>query len=50
MANGEDVVSEAARVGVMLLDPQIGHMVKQAIERMRGVRCRGGSSKAYVTF
>lgn len=34
MAEGEDVVGETARIGVVLLDPQIGLMVEQAVENM----------------
>ena len=37
MHEGEDVVREAGRVGVMLLDPQVGFMVKQPIEDVGGV-------------
>jgi len=34
MAECKDVIGEASGVGVMLLDPQIGLMVEQAIENM----------------
>ena len=35
MAECKDLIGEASDVGVMLLDPQIGLMVEQAIENMR---------------
>ena len=38
MAKCKDVIGEASGVGVMLLNPQIGLMVEQAIENMRGIR------------
>ncbi len=31
---GEDVIGEARRVGVMLLDPQVGLVVQQAVEHV----------------
>ena len=31
---GEDVIGEARRVGVMLLDPQVGFVVQQAVEHV----------------
>ena len=37
MTEGKDVIGEAGSVGVVLLDPQIGLMVKQAVENVRGV-------------
>ena len=37
MHEGEDMVGEAGRVGVMLLDPQVGFMVKQSVEDVGGV-------------
>ena len=37
MAECKDVIGEASGVGVVLLDPQIGLMVEQAIENMRGI-------------
>ena len=37
MHEGEDVVREAGGVGVMLLDPQVGFMMKQPIENVSGV-------------
>ena len=37
MTECKDVIGEAGGVGVMLLDPQIGLMVEQAIENMRRI-------------
>ena len=37
MHEGEDVISEARRIGVVLFDPQIRFMVKQAVEDIGGV-------------
>ena len=34
MAECKDVIGEASGIGVMLIDPQIGLMVEQAIENM----------------
>ncbi len=34
---GEDVIGEASRVGVVLLDPQVGLVVQQAVEHIGGV-------------
>ncbi len=31
---GEDVIGEARRVGVVLLDPQVGFVVQQAVEHV----------------
>jgi len=42
MAECKDVVGKTTRVGVVLLDSQIGLMVEKAVENMRcvaGVRC-----------
>ena len=37
---GEDVVGEAGRVGVVLLDPQVGLVVEQPVEHVGGVAHR----------
>ena len=37
---GEDVVGEAGRVGVVLLDAQVGLVVEQAVEHVGGVADR----------
>ena len=37
MHEGEDMVREAGGVGVMLLDPQVGFMMQQAVENVGGV-------------
>lgn len=37
MTERKDVIGEAGSVGVVLLDPQIGLMVKQSVENVRGV-------------
>ena len=37
VAERKDVIGEASGVGVMLLDPQIGLMVEEAIENMRRI-------------
>lgn len=37
MHEGEDVIGEARRIGVVLLDPQIRLMVKQTVEDIGGV-------------
>ncbi len=37
---GEDVIGEARRVGVMLLDPQVGLVVQQAVEHVGSNRAR----------
>lgn len=34
---GEDVIREARRVGVVLFDSQVGFMVKQTVENIGGV-------------
>ena len=34
---GEDVIGEAGRVGVVLLDPQVGLVVQQAVEHIGGI-------------
>jgi hypothetical protein len=33
----KDVIGKAGSVGVVFLDPQVGLMVEQAVENMRGV-------------
>ena len=40
MHQGKDVIGEAGRVGVVLLDPQVGFVIQQAVERS------GGDAKA----
>ena len=42
---GEDVIGETGRVGVVLLDPQVGLVIQQAVEHIGGIsdvlaRCR----------
>lgn len=37
MHQGEDVIGEAGRVGVVLLDPQVGLVVQQTVEHIGGV-------------
>nr|QWP89228.1 hypothetical protein IHCLGBEB_00031 [Escherichia coli] len=34
---GKDVIGEAGRVGVVLLDPQVGLVVQQAVEHIGGI-------------
>ncbi len=34
---GEDVIGEAGRVGVVLLNPQVGLVVQQAVEHIGGI-------------
>ncbi len=34
---GQDVIGEAGRVGVVLLDPQVGLVVQQAVEHIGGI-------------
>ncbi|ENH31959.1 putative transposase, partial [Escherichia coli P0302308.13] len=34
MHQGKDVIGEAGRVGVVLLDPQVGLVVQQAVEHI----------------
>jgi hypothetical protein len=41
MAQREDMVGEAGGVGVMLLDAEVGLVVEQTIEHVRGVTDRG---------
>ena len=41
MAQREDVVGEPGGVGVMLLDAEVGFVVEQAVEHVRGVTDRG---------
>ena len=41
MHQGKDVIGEAGRVGVVLLDPQVGLVVQQAVEHI-GVVCGRG--------
>ena len=41
MHQGEDMVGESGRVGVMLLDAQVGLVVEQAVEHVGGVAHRG---------
>ena len=37
VAESEDVIGEAGRIGVVLLDPQVGLVIEQAIENMRRI-------------
>ena len=37
MHQGKDVIGEAGRVGVVLLDPQVGLVVQQAVEHIGGI-------------
>ena len=37
MHEGEDVIGEASGIRVVLLDPQVGFMVQQAVEHVGGV-------------
>jgi hypothetical protein len=37
MTERKDMVDEAGGIGVMLFDPQVGFVVKQAVENMRGI-------------
>jgi hypothetical protein len=41
VAQREDMVGEAGRVRVMLLDPQVGLVVEQAVQDVRGIADRG---------
>ena len=34
MHQGKDVIGEAGRVGVVLLDPQVGFVIQQAVEHV----------------
>ena len=36
-AERKDMIGEAGRVGVVLLDPQVGLMVEKAVENVRGI-------------
>lgn len=37
MTESEDVIREACGIGVVLFDPQLGLVIKQAVEHMRGI-------------
>lgn len=41
MAQGEDVIGKTGRIRIVLLDPQIGFVIQQAIENMRRIPHRG---------
>lgn len=43
----EHVVGEAGRIGVVLLDPQVGLVIQQAIQDVGGVAHRGVDSLAH---
>ena len=42
---GKDVIGEAGRVGVVLLDPQVGLVVQQAVEHIGGISGRRHSPR-----
>ncbi len=42
MAEGKGVIGKTSRVGVMLLDAQIGFMIEQTIENTRRIACIRG--------
>jgi hypothetical protein len=41
MAESEDMIGEAAGIGVVLFDPQVGLMVEQPVKDVGGVANRG---------